>query len=140
MRLRTFFAIFITAVFCLGILQDGLAQEKKKKRRSRAPQVLEGAVYEIGKHTIQLDTGKRSRGRVSAEIIPLDAEKTKFMKVTVDEGGLKDLSKGDVVIIKYNEKGKYDPVVYIIKTGEKKKFESGKKGRKGKKGKKKKSE
>ncbi|HEX9878793.1 MAG TPA: hypothetical protein VGB25_01215, partial [Candidatus Binatia bacterium] len=133
MRLRTYFVVLVAAAFCLGMVQDGRTQEKKKKGRSKAPQVIEGAVYEVGKRTIQLDIGKRSRGRVAAEIIPVDPGQTKFMKVSVEQGSLADLTKGDVVLIKINEKGKYDPVVYIIQTGEKKQFDEGSKGRGGKK-------
>ena len=134
MRLRTVFAVLFTTVFFLGLVQDGWSQQKKKRRRSRAPQVIEGVVYEVGKRTIQLDTGKRRRGRVSAVIIPVDSDQTKFKKVSVEEVSLKDLKKGDVVIIKYNKKGKYDPVPYVISTGEKREIKVRKRrGRKKKK-------
>ncbi len=133
MRLRTAFAVLFTAVFFLGLVLDGWSQERKKRRRSKAPQVLEGAVYEVGKRTIQLDTGKRRRGRVSAVIIPVDPEQTKFQKVSTEKLSLKDLKKGDVVIIKYNAKGKYDPVPYVIATGERKEIREGRRGKKKKK-------
>ena len=112
---------------------DAWSQQRKKRKRSRAPQVLEGAVYEIGKRTIQLDTGKRRRGRVSAVIIPVDPEKTKFQKVSKTELSFSDLKKGDVVLIKYNKNGKYDPVSYVIATGEKRKIETKRRGKKKKK-------
>ena len=133
MRLRTAFAVLFTTVFFLGLALDGWSQERKKRSRSKAPQVLEGAVYEVGKRTIQLDTGKRRRGRVSAVIIPVDPEKTKFQKVSTETLSLTDLKKGDVVIIKYNKNGKYDPVPYVISTGEKRVIEEGRRGKKKKK-------
>lgn len=133
MRLRTFFALLITSIFILGMANDAWSQQRKKRRRSRAPQILEGAVYEIGKRTIQLDTGKRRRGRVSAVIIAVDPEKTKFRKVSEEEFSLKDLKKGDVVVIKYHKNGKYDPVPYVIATGEKRKIVTKRRGKKKKK-------
>ncbi len=133
MRLRTAFAVLITAVFFLGLALDGWSQERKKRRRSKAPQVLEGAVYEVGWRTIQLDTGKRRRGRVSAVIIPIDPDQTKFQKVSTENLSLKDLKKGDVVIIKYNKAGKYDPVPYVIFTGERRVIKEGRRGKKKKK-------
>jgi len=133
MRLRTVFAVLFTVVFLLGLAFDGWSQERKKRRRSKAPQVLEGAVYEVGKRTIQLDTGKRRRGRVSAVIIPVDSDQTKFLKVSTEKLSLTDLKKGDVVIIKYNKKGKYDPVPYVISTGERREIKEGRRGKKKKK-------
>jgi len=133
MRLRTAFAILFTAVFFLGLALDGWSQERKKRSRSKAPQVLEGAVYEVGRRTIQLDTGKRRRGRVSAVIIPIDPDQTKFQKVSTEKLSLKDLKKGDVVIIKYNKAGKYDPVPYVIFTGERRVIKEGRRGKKKKK-------
>jgi hypothetical protein len=133
MRLRTVFAVLFTTVFLLGLALDGWSQERKKRRRSKAPQVLEGAVYEVGKRTIQLDTGKRRRGRVSAVIIPVDSDQTKFLKVSTEKLSLTDLKKGDVVIIKYNKKGKYDPVPYVISTGERREIKEGRRGKKKKK-------
>jgi len=133
MRLRTVFAVLFTVVFLLGLAFDGWSQERKKRRRSKAPQVLEGAVYEVGKRTIQLDTGKRRRGRVSAVIIPVDPDQTKFLKVSTEKLSLTDLKKGDVVIIKYNKKGKYDPVPYVISTGERREIKEGRRGKKKKK-------
>ena len=133
MRLRTAFAILFTTVFFLGLALDGWSQERKKRRKSKAPKVLEGAVYEVGKRTIQLDTGKRRRGRVSAVIIPVDPDQTKFQKVSMETLSLKDLKKGDVVIIKYNAKGEYDPVPYVIATGEKRMIKEGRRGKKKKK-------
>ncbi len=120
MRVRTFIAIFLTTAFVLGMALDGWSQQSKKKRsRSKAPQIIEGVVYEVGRRTIQIDTGKRRRGRVAAEIIAVDPGETKFKKLAEEEISLKDLKKGDVVLIKYNSKGKYDPVPYVIATGEK---------------------
>ena len=133
MRLRTVFVVLFTTVFLLGLALDGWSQERKKRRRSKAPQVLEGAVYEVGKRTIQLDTGKRRRGRVSAVIIPVDSDQTKFLKVSTEKLSLADLKKGDVVIIKYNKKGKYDPVPYVISTGERREIKEGRRGKKKKK-------
>ena len=133
MRLRTVFAVLFTVVFLLGLAFDGWSQERKKRKRSKAPQVLEGAVYEVGKRTIQLDTGKRRRGRVSAVIIPVDSDQTKFLKVSTEKLSLADLKKGDVVIIKYNKKGKYDPVPYVISTGERREIKEGRRGKKKKK-------
>ena len=133
MRLRTVFAVLFTTVFLLGSALDGWSQERKKRRRSKAPQVLEGAVYEVGKRTIQLDTGKRRRGRVSAVIIPVDPDQTKFQKVSTEKLSLTDLKRGDVVIIKYNKKGKYDPVPYVISTGERREIKEGRRGKKKKK-------
>ena len=72
MRVRTFIAIFLTTAFVLGMALDGWSQQRKKRSRSKAPQVVEGVVYEVGRRTIQLDTGKRRRGRVSAEIIAVE--------------------------------------------------------------------
>ncbi len=133
MRLRTAFAVLFTTVFFLGLALDGWSQERKKRSRSKAPQVLEGAVYEVGRRTIQLDTGKRSRGRVSAVIIPVDPDKTKFKKVSTETLSLTDLKKGDVVIIKFNKTGKYDPVTYVIATGERREIKTGRKGKRKKK-------
>ena len=133
MRLRTIIAVLMTAVFFLGMALDGWSQERKKRRRSKAPQVLEGAVYEIGRRTIQLDTGKRRRGRVSAVIIPVDPDQTKFQKVSTETLSLSDLKKGDVVIIKFNKTGKYDPVPYVIATGERREIKTGRRGKKKKK-------
>ncbi len=133
MRLRTAFAVLFTTVFFLGLALDGWSQERKKRRRSKAPQVVEGAVYEVGKRTIQLDTGKRRRGRVSAVIIPVDPDQTKFQKVSMETLSLSDLKKGDVVIIKYNKAGKYDPVTYVIATGERREIKTGRRGKKKKK-------
>ncbi len=133
MRLRTAITVLFTTVFFLGLALDGWSQERKKRRRSKAPQVLEGAVYEVGKRTIQLDTGKRRRGRVSAVIIPVDPDQTRFQKISTEKLSLTDLKKGDVVIIKYNQKGKYDPVPYVISTGERREIKEGRRGKKKKK-------
>lgn len=66
-------------------------------------------------------------------IIPVDPDQTKFQKVSTEKLSLTDLKKGDVVIIKYNKNGKYDPVPYVISTGEKRVIKEGRRGKKKKK-------
>ena len=122
MRLGKIGVVLLAAIFFLGATQTGWTQEKKQKKK-KGTQFVAGAVQSVGKRTILLDIGKRR-----PIVIPVEPGVTQFKKVSTDAVKMGDLTKGDVVIIKYG-KNKFEPVPYVIQTGEKAKKKKKKKKR-----------
>jgi hypothetical protein len=118
--------IVLSAVVLLASVELGWSQERGG--RSGVPKIIEGVIYEIGRRTLQLDTGQRSRGRVSPVIVPVEPGTTKFLSVGEGKVTMKSLEKGDVVVVKYRESD-YDPVAYVIDTGEKREVKSKRRSR-----------
>ena len=117
-RLGKLWVVLLAAVFFLGAVQAAEAQKKKKKKASP---YISGVIDTVGKRTILL----KVMGKRRPIVIPIDRAVTKIKKAS-DEIKMGDLKKGDVIFIK-KARGDYDPVLYVIQSGEKAKLKKKKK-------------
>ncbi len=117
-RLGKLWVVFLATIIFLGAVHAAEAQKKKKKKASP---YVSGVVDTVGKRTILL----KLIGKRRPIVIPIERGVTMFKKAS-DEIKMEDLKKGDVIFIK-KDKGNYDPVVYVIQTGEKAKLKKKKK-------------